>query len=381
MAIFDEHVMSEHLLTLAKQTVAQTMYDFLTGLVSSPKSITRAGNISYFQIPMIITDDVPRDSAEEAVSLAQGKLAWDIKTFIEAFISCNPMDTTPVSIMKGIPITVINKGYGYDESIDKRFSAAGISIVRPFEKDAKPSMEISFEESCVEINATEFASINKVKKTSNKLFSEGSKLKEMVFQDRKASPTRIEVNVKYKTAQNEIKENTLIFSVECTPRYVDISELMVRMSTYDNRKFYRDFVKLEAGEISFISGLMLNFKMLVERAKSRATGRGSELFNIIDRFSLLRDMGVNVCPFLMLLVSDTFIQKMSDGESMDVKREIQKILSSFFAMGMFIYNERTNTYEIFYDGDKQWKTYTRGAVESETSKYERQIKELIRFNK
>lgn len=379
--IFDEHAMSEHLLTLAKQTVAQTMYDFLTGLVSSPKSITRAGNISYFQIPMIITDDIPKDSAEEAASAAQTKLAWDLKTFIEAFISANPMDTTPVAIMKGVPITVINKGYGYDDSIDKRFSAAGIQIVRPFEGDAKPSMAISFEETCVEIGAMEFSKINKKKKPSNALFAEGNKLKELIFQDRKSMPTRIEVNVKYKTVHNEIKENTLIFAVECTPRYVDISELMVRMSTYDNRKFYRDFVKLEAGELSFISGLMMNFKMLNERAKARATGRGAELFNIIDRFSLLRDMGVNVCPFLMLLVSDTFIKKMEESEAMDVRREIQKILSSFFAMGMFVYNERTNTYEIFYDGDKQWKTYTRGAVESETSKYERQIKELIRFNK
>ena len=379
--IFDEHAMSEHLLTLAKQTVAQTMYDFLTGLVSSPKSITRAGNISYFQIPMIISDDIPKDSAEEAANTAQVKLAWDIKTYIEAFISCNPMDTTPVAIMKGVPITVINKGYGYDDSIDKRFSVAGIQIVRPYEKDASPSMTISFEESRVEIKAGEFAKINKNKKPSNELFAEGNKLKEMVFTEKKANPTRIEVNVKYKTNTNEIKENTLIFSVECTPRYVDISELMVRMSTYDNRKFYRDFVKLEAGEISFISDMMLNLKMLKERAKARATGRGAELFNIIDRFSLLRDMGVSVCPFLMLLVSDTFVQKMEESEAMDVKKEIQKILSSFFAMGMFIYSERTNTYNIFYDGDKQWKTYTRSAVESETSKYERQIKELIRFNK
>lgn len=379
--IFDEHAMSEHLLTLAKQTVAQTMYDFLTGLVSSPKSITRAGNISYFQIPMIISDDIPKDSAEEAANTAQVKLAWDIKTYIEAFISCNPMDTTPVAIMKGVPITVINKGYGYDDSIDKRFSVAGIQIVRPYEKATSPSMAISFEESKVEIKAGEFAKINKNKKPSNALFAEGNKLKEMVFTEKKANPTRIEVNVKYKTNTNEIKENTLIFSVECTPRYVDISELMVRMSTYDNRKFYRDFVKLEAGEISFISDMMLNLKMLNERAKARATGRGAELFNIIDRFSLLRDMGVSVCPFLMLLVSDTFVQKMEESEAMDVKKEIQKILSSFFAMGMFIYSERTNTYDIFYDGDKQWKTYTRSAVESETSKYERQIKELIRFNK
>lgn len=373
----EEQVLSNGLLGILRHHVAQRFFDFMGGIASGPDSITKAGNVTSFAIPMIFPkdNDIPRDHVESMCLSAQVKLAWDIKKYVELLLEDNPRNVSLFNIVKKIPITIVNKRSFMDPNITSRFERLGINIV-----NTATSSDRTYSE--VEDFAKEFASFNRNKKEDIFSVYSESRLADDTQNTNLSSATNIKCKIHYVTGNNAtINDVEYILSVKVIPKYVDSAELLSRFSSYDARYFYRQLVKLEKGEINFFTGLLLDLKNTVDKAKYAANRHKDPVFEMIDKFSLLKNMMINICPFLMIGLSENFVKKLLETQAMDVEKDIKDVLKSFCAMGMFIYRPERNAISMFYDGDVNWATYGMDAVISDTERYARELRELVKFTK
>ena len=367
----EEQVLSNGLLSILRHHVAQRIFDFFGGIANGPDSVTRAGNVTSFHIPMIFTKDIPRDHAEAMCTSAQVKLAWDIKKYVELLLEDNPRNVSLFNVVKKIPITVVNKRSYMDPNVTNRFERLGVNIVNAGATEGAYSEAEDF--------AKEFASVNRSSKSS--IFGE-ARLADDTQATNLSSATNIKCKIHYITGNNvSINDVEYILSVRVIPKYVDNAELMSRFSAYDSRYFYRQMVKLERGEINFFTGLLLDLKNTVAKAKYAANKHKDPIFEMVDKFSLLKNMMINVCPFLMIGISENFVKQLLESQAMNVEKDIRDILNSFCAMGMFIYRPERNAISMYYDGDANWSTYGMDAVISDTERYAKELRELVKFTK
>lgn len=353
--------------TLLKQKVSQGIYDFLTGINTAKGSLPRQGNLTKVVAPLIATDDLPKDQVIEIAKATEIKLAMDVKSFLEACIRETPQDVNIGSIMKSIPITVINRGGGHSDSVTEQLQNRFNTHIGD---KLLPKESLQYE---IEHEAILYADVDVV------CYSEAATGTGIVS-DRAGLPTTVHCEIKYITGRGEVKTVQFAISVECTPRYVSSNDLRVRLASYNSRDFYRNFVRMEKGEINFITDWMLDLKMLKLKAKSAAKGN-ADIFHIIDNKRLLNDMGVNVYPFVTMLVSANFADELMAKESLDMYSHANQIMKKFFCMGIYIYDQDMDTVEFMYDGDKGFKKVLFDDLAKDSSKYERELKQLIRFNK
>lgn len=356
---------------LLKQKVAQSVYDALTGVATAKGSLPRQGNMTKIVAPLIATDDIPADDVVRVAKATEIKLAMDVRTYLETNIRETAQDVNVGNVMRSIPVTILNKGAGNNQSITEmmrdRFNVA-----------ASDRLGLTVQESLqyeLEKEAIEFSDVH-----CTVHYSEAGGNGSNIISDRNALPTHVRCEVKYVTGRGEIKTAEFSVSVECAPKYVNSNELRARISSYSNRDFYKNFVRMEKGEINFITDWLLDLKMLKYKAKAASKGNNN-IFNIVDRYRLLNDMGVNVYPFLTMLLSNTFVDDLRNKEHMDLYRDGNEVMKKFFAMGIYMYDQDMNTIEIKYDGDRDWKKYPFDDIGRDTDKYERQLRELVKFNK
>lgn len=353
---------------LLKQRVAQGIYDTFTGISTSKGSLSRQGNITKIVVPCIASDDMPMDYVTEVAQGNAVKVAMDAKTFLEQTIKDSPQEVNIATVMRSIPITVLNKGAGTTAAISDilkdrlNTSVSERLLTREALEYEIEKKAIMFSDVDIEVQYSEAPSGN------------------TIINDRNALPVTVNCEIKYITGKGEIKTVNYTISVECAPRYVNSNELRTRISSYSNKGFYKNFVRVEKGEINFLLDWMLDLKMLRYKAKAAAKGDAS-IFHVIDKYKLINDMGVTVYPFLTLLLSNNFVDELNTKEHLDIFREGSHIMKSFFAMGIYIYDQDMDVLHIRYDGDPDWKKYRFDDFARDTSKYERQLKELVKFNK
>ena len=371
--ILDVLNMGSELGVLLKQKVSQQLYDFFTGINTSKGSLPRQGNNTKIYTTLLATDDLPRDFVQGVAKAVEVKLAMDVKSFLQQSIKETPQEVTIGSIMRSIPVTVLNKGAGAGDSITE--------IMRD-KMNAVVSNQLELQESIqyeIERDAIQFSDVY-VSVSNKKSILVGEAQNSSLIIDRDANPTYVNCLIHYITGRGEIKNVEFTISVEVVPRYVDRNELRVRLNSYSSRNFYRDFVAVEKGEKNFLLDWMLDLKTMKYKAKAAATG-GMDIFSVIDKYRLLNDMGVNVYPFVCLLISSDFADELMTKENLNIKTEAKTIMKKMFMMGMFEYDQDRDIMNILYDGDRGWRKCSGDDITRDTDKYAKELKQLIKFNR
>ena len=372
--IIGELALSGSIETLVRQKVAQGIYDFASSVFEPKAGLMESVAMTNITIPLVATNDIPKEEVLQVAKTNEVKVGWAIKKYLELAIENTPHDVKLSTVLKNLPITIINKGHTAAGSnvLSNVFGKLGVKV-----EGAEAIGENMFKEH-LEISIA--VKTNEFTKPRSHVRYYGEADNSGFIKDRIGDATHVTCEMKYIKNDNEIKTVTYTISVECYPRYVDSTELMSRLSTYDNRRFFKQFVLLERGEIEFLGDWALDLKLLDDMAKSKVQGDNA-LFSIIDKFNLLQNIGVNIYPFLSIMVSKDFADKMLANEHFDIYAEASTIFQKLFAMGLYIYNTNTEVVDILFDGDAEFKSYTMDDISRDTAKYERELKNLIKFNK
>lgn len=366
--IVEAHNIGDMMSTLLRQRVGQKIFDFVTSATSDKGSIVRQGNLSKIVVPMWVTEDIPREAAVQMAKNVEIKLAWDVKKYVEMMISENPRDLSLAKVMKDLPITIIQKQAGQNNPLFSKEALNDLNIDIVEDGDGSSGIEVRLEQE----------SLNYALEGYDKMYSEAA-TNSPIIQERNSLPTEIQIELKYLRKDDKIEAVKYFIGVEVIPRYVSSSELLVKMSTYDNKRFYKQFIALEKGEISFITDLLLDLSLVKKKADQASKGK-NPLFKMIDKFNMLSEMGVNIYPFTTMFVSKEFADRALAEEHIDLEKDVANILKEFFSMGLFIYNQDLDLVNIFYDGDREFRKHDFYDVEKDTAKYERELKNLIKFN-
>lgn len=327
------------------------------------KSIPRAAEANRIAFPVIVTDDISKEVAMELSKTAEVKLAYDVKNILERRI-----DETPQDLASVIDLLPFESDHG---AVDLQ----KLNLID--EQDIEGAVRDHIAEGVYEVKSVALDVVkNQTMNDNEELFSEA---KSAVIVERGATPTYIEVAVKYKKSDQEVKEVKYQLGIQAIPRYVESNELRLKLSTYDTKRFYKKFVNLSNKEQSFIKDFLLDWELVKGQAKDAV--QGYDVFKSIERKNLLKDIGVNVYPFTVLLVSQNFVEKLKESEMIDLYEEASMLMNKLLAMAIVVYDHDTDLVNIRFDGEPKVTTYPYDEVVKDTSRYERELRQLIRLNK
>lgn len=351
-----EHNIGEILGSILSSKVSFGIKRALFNTISRSSSIPASASASTIVFPVIVTDDISKDIAMEISKSAEVKIAYDVKRILERDLMDSPQDTKYESIVGMLPFD--------------RQGAVDISTLTSL----KDNVDVEFE---LKKEAMDYVQ-NKIKDVNIKLYSEA---KSFIIKERGSQPTSIDIEIKYITGKGkgDIKTITYNIGVSAVPRYVEEETLRLKLSTYDNRRFFKKYISLTNSEKHFVKDFLLDYKVMREMAKERT--KTSSVFKDIEKARLQKDMGLNKYPFAVFLISKDCVEKLNDSEKMDIYSESKVIMKKLMAMGLYIYNSDTDIIEIKYDGDKKFTSYPFDEVAKDTSRYEKELKQLVRLNK
>lgn len=341
-------------------------------------SITKMANSSSIAFPLLAVNSVPRDVVTDMAKAVEVKLAMDIKIILERVVADSHKGVDYNGAIAQIPFRglfrseegVLSVGR---ETIGQAGAATYANLVAESYAAAHCNTLLQAEGACVLIKAD-------VELIKESLIAESNN--EYIVRDRNALPTYVKIALKYVGDRGEIKEVEQLLSIECIPRYVQANELKTRISAYNPSRMFKRFIQLSNKEISCMRDFMLDMDLIKSQAKDAAyKGLDNQIFSIIERNHKIKDMGVNVYPFLCMLVSKEFVEDVIRTERLDMKREYKQVMKKFFAMGLFIYNEATEMVDVAYDGHKQMETYPLDDISRDTSKYEKELKQIVKMYK
>ncbi|MFW6015188.1 MAG: hypothetical protein ACOCRK_01975 [bacterium] len=352
-----EQQIGEILGTILSSKVSLSIRKTLFNTISRNTSITRSAQGSSIVFPVIATDDITKDVAMELTKSAEVKIAYDIKRILERDIAAGPDKVNYQSVVEMLP---------FDKS-----GAVDLATLSELEES---DLDLSIK---LEREAVEYVS-SKIKNVNIEVYSEANSY---VIKERGSQPTNIEIEVKYVTGGNkkEIKSIRYNMAIQAIPRYVPSSTLRMKLSTYDNKRFFKRFISLTNPEKHFVKDFLVDYDVMKEMARER-TKRNS-VFKEIEQARLKKDMGLQKYPFTVFLVTKDFVEKLNDSEKMDMYSESHMIMKKLMAMGIYVYDTDTDLIEIKYDGDKMFTKYPFDEVAKDTSRYERELKQLVRLNK
>lgn len=345
------------------------------------RSLTDAANVTNIIIPFILTPDIVREKGLEAAKNAEIKLAWDMKKIASVLLEDTTGGVNNIkfeNLIKKLPITVLNKAEDGASTVNgveltNFLFGENVNVIDMTESDIMANK--------LEQEAISYA-IDVIESPDRSYYSEVD-IKTGIITDRASVPTQIQMKIKYGSQRDgesvAVREIEYIVSIHTIIRRVDETDLLNRLIDSDGRKFWKDFVKYEKGEISFFGDLLLQLNNLKRLAQTKARRTEGDIFDTIDRYKLLQNLGQNVYPFTTIMVSEEFNNKLK-ASGLDMKRDIVGILDSLLGLGAFIYYQDTDLVDVYYDGDTGFTTYTFDEITKDTLKYEKQIKELLRFN-
>ncbi|MGL5313831.1 MAG: hypothetical protein ACRC92_11355 [Peptostreptococcaceae bacterium] len=323
-------------------------------------SITSKSMSNSIVFPLLAVDSVPRDVVLEVCKFVEVKLAYDIKNILEKQM-VNLDSASYDDVVLNLPFqSLFNRG---EKIIDLRRDSAnilgGATSINVGKSGVSMKMETEIAH-MVESYAIGFC--NDIMKENGicklikgKVDRRGMTFAEApsseIIKERGATPTAIDVELKYVTAKGEIKTFKYTFPIECIPKYVDSNELKLRISRYNPRRMFKQFVQMSNKEISFVRDFLLDLDSIKLNAKdSVMKDINSNIFAVVERQHKIKDMGINVYPFLCMLISKDFKDELLETEKVDLDREWKTVMKKFFAMGLFIHDSNTDLVEYAYDG-------------------------------
>jgi hypothetical protein len=346
-------------------TVVSGIRRLLVRNTNATRSIPYSASHNYVSFPVVITDDISRDVAMDIAKTVEIKMAYDVKRILERNIRNTPRDARYNEILDFLPV---------NREVGNAIDLTAIDLA----DDAMKSVQGEMTADVAQIKdiAITFAK-EKINSDESEYYSEAHSA---IVKERGSEPTSIDVEIKYVTQRDEIKTVTYNMAINAIPRYVESNTLQMKLSTYDTKRFYRKYVKLMEKEETFIKDFLLDIDLMKQQAKDSVEGT-NQVFRQIEKSNLKRDIGLSVFPFTVFIFSEDFVERVKDKERLDIYEESSMIMKKLMAMGIFIYDADTDLVNIKYDGDKEFSTYPFDEVTGETSKYEKELRQLVKLNR
>lgn len=357
--MLDDHEVGELLSHLVVTKVTMGIRRLLINAISRDDSIPQSAHANYITFPVVVTEDISKEVAMEMSKSVEIKIAYDVKRILQRHINEGPKDVQYDYMMNYLPI-------------DKSTRAVDTTSMRI----TREALEAKKPEVILEQEAVDYVK-NKVYVNVDVNYI--SEAHSHILKERGANPTNIDVEIKYINSKNDIQSTEYNLAIRAMPRYVDSNTLRMKLSTYDTDRFYKKFVKLTNDEETFIKDFLLDIDLM--KAQAEEAVKGNSVFRKIDRKNLIRDMGIKKYPFTVFMLSEKFVKKLKSSEKMDIYQESRKIMKKLLAMALIIYDQDTDIVKLQYDGDDKFTKYPFDEVAKDTSRYEKELKQLVRLNK
>ena len=333
-------------------------------LATGKTSLINAGNNNVITFPVIVSSDIPDDTALDIAKDIETNLAFATKNFIEGDISRGAFDVSITAIMSSLPFNRLNAGT-FDAK-DPASQGLVLGATMGAASAGSPYAEA-------------------VRRAGDKLharnlYAEANNNNVEFVRDGGTTPTILSVKIPYITGgdKNEIKDVVVQLGFEGVVRKVDSDELVTRVGNFDSNRFFKNFIKLSKGEISFMGDFLFEMDRLKLEAKSQATA--NKLWKTLELYNRKRDIFVKSYPFTTFVISDEVADRIKERYTIDTssERQVKALMDSFFAFAFYEVNTGTGVIRVMKDGDAIFKTCTIDDIVRTNTKLDRQIKEVIK---
>lgn len=340
-------------------------------LATGKESLINSGNNNVITFPVIVSSDIPQATASDIAKDIETLLGMATKNFIEGEVTRNTCELSMTAIMSSLPFTRMNAGITDNRTSGDAAYVTGLAISGQNENGDNTTG--------VYAEALRRAG-NRLQKINYYGEADGVQ----IMRDKGSGPTFIQVEVPYianagHDRSGEVKTVKVQLGFEGVIRFVDVDEFVTRIGNFDSNRFFKNFIKLSKGEISFMGDFLLEMDRLRVEAKSQATS--NKLWKTLELMNRKRDIFVRSFPFTTFVISDEVADRIKERYMIDTEneRQIKALMESFFAFAFYEVNTGTNVVKVMKDGDAMYKTLTLDDIERNTTKVERKLKELIKI--
>lgn len=341
-------------------------------LATGKESLINSGNNNVITFPVIVSSDIPQATASDIAKDIETLLGMATKNFIEGEVTRNTSELSMTAIMSSLPFTRMNAGITDNRASGDAAYITGLALNGQSENDDDTTG--------VYAEALRRAG-NRLQKVNYYGEADGVQ----IMRDKGSGPTFIQVEIPYianagpNRGSGEVKTVKVQMGFEGVVRFVDVDELVTRIGNFDSNRFFKNFIKLSKGEISFMGDFLLEMDRLRVEAKSQATS--NKLWKTLELMNRKRDIFVRSFPFTTFVISDEVADRIKERYMIDTEneRQIKALMESFFAFAFYEVNTGTNVVKVMKDGDAMYKTLTLDDIERNTTKVERKLKELIKI--
>ena len=339
-------------------------------LATGKESLINSGNNNVITFPVIVSSDIPQTTASDIAKDIETLLGMATKNFVEGEITRGTCELSMAAIMSSLPFTRMNAGFTDNTTQGEAAYMTGLALRGA--EDKKNGTGIYAE-------ALRRAG-NKLQKVNYYGEADGVQ----ILRDKGSGPTFIQVEVPYianagADRSGEVKTVKVQMGFEGVVRYVDVEELVTRIGNFDSNRFFKNFIKLTKGEISFMGDFLLEMDRLKVEAKSQATS--NKLWKTLELMNRKRDIFIKSFPFTTFVISDEVADRIKERYMIDTEneRQVKALMDSFYAFAFYEVNTGTNVVKIMKDGDAMFKVMTLDDIERNSTKIERKLKELIKI--
>lgn len=341
-------------------------------LATGKESLINSGNNNVITFPVIVSSDIPQATASDIAKDIETLLGMATKNFIEGEVTRNTSELSMTAIMSSLPFTRMNAGITDNRTSGDAAYVTGLAL--------NGQSENGDDTTGVYAEALRRAG-NRLQKVNYYGEADGVQ----IMRDKGSGPTFIQVEVPYianagrNGSSGEVKTVKVQLGFEGVIRFVDVDEFVTRIGNFDSNRFFKNFIKLSKGEISFMGDFLLEMDRLRVEAKSQATS--NKLWKTLELMNRKRDIFVRSFPFTTFVISDEVADRIKERYMIDTEneRQIKALMESFFAFAFYEVNTGTNVVKVMKDGDAMYKTLTLDDIERNTTKVERKLKELIKI--
>lgn len=344
-------------------------------LATGKDSLINSGNNNVITFPVIVSSDIPQATASDIAKDIETLLGMATKNFVEGDVTRNTCELSMTAIMSSLPFTRMNAGISDNTTKGSSEYITGLTI------GGQGMNENSDDNVGVYAEALRRAG-NRLQKVNYYGEADGGV---QILRDKGSGPTFIQVEIPYianagrNGSSGEVKTVKVQMGFEGVIRYVDVDEFVTRIGNFDSNRFFKNFIKLSKGEISFMGDFLLEMDRLRVEAKSQATS--NKLWKTLELMNRKRDIFVRSFPFTTFVISDEVADRIKERYMIDTEneRQVKALMESFFAFAFYEVNTGTNVVKIMKDGDAMFKVMTLDDIERNSTKIERKLKELIKI--
>lgn len=304
--------------------------------------------------PFIYTEDIPYDTMLDCKNAEQVDLASKIKSILTNEIFSSAYQLQANNVLDFLPIRKINNNefaLSTPELIGERTSKNQIL------KEAVEELQLmAFKRHIHEANVD-------------------------ITQNSPGTPTYLNLELNYINGSGDIKTVKTSIAIELIPKKVKFDALARVIQKYDASKLYRKFIKLEKKEDKFLTDFLLETKDLKSSALSNLN---RDVMSYIDRSAFIHKISVEkVHPYAYAMVSELFVKDLNEGTGIDLEKDAErtKVMENLRFNGTIIYKPSTDILNVMHYGDGIARQYVVDDYVLQTSKMERELKELIRLNR